>query len=301
MLKRAIALVFLVLSVSGIGQLWHFLKDGFSINRIFFSLEKPSESKTFCEEPSPHWVEPLLERSYRYLGRGRQCYAFESLDGRVVLKLPRFDRYALPVRWRAVPFSLFERSRRLIWEDRQERLAFTLQSFRIAARELKEQTGVLYLHLQKTEGLPKRLVLLDRLNRRFSIDPNQTVFILQEKKELMMPAFISALHAQDRAKAERILQSFLQIIEERAKLGIFNKDPSFLKNFGWGDERGVQIDIGSFYRKTGLNPLDAYRRSLFESTGPLREWLAAKDQDLLEQFNQRLEECLRKELPSSSL
>ncbi len=238
----------------------------------------------------------LLRKPYRYLGRGRQCYAFESFDGSTVLKIPRLDRYCLPLRWQALPNS---RKKREISEDRQKRLSFTLESFRIASQELEQDTGVLYLHLRETEGLPKELTLYDRLHRPFRIDPNRIAFVLQKKRPLMMPAFLAALKKGDRSLAENILDSYLKVIETRSLAGIFNKDPSFLKNFGYeidqfGHGKGVQIDIGSFYRKADLSPEDAYQEALLDSTGPIRAWLAKVDPWIALSFELKLEECLQK-------
>jgi len=276
---KGIVFCLLILFAGGIGRLWYQAKDGFALQRLGAAFP----ALTVGQAPAID----ELRGPFRYLGRGRQCYAFESLDGRWVLKLPRFDRYQLPFFWK-LPFSFLDPWRKQIAADRQSRFVFTLESFRIAAEELQKETAVRYLHLEETRGLSKTL-LFDKMGRRFEIDLNRTAFILQEKKPLMMPQLLSALRARDEKKAERILSSFLKIIQQRARVGVFNKDPSFLKNFAWEEGEGVQIDIGSFYRKEGLEPWEAYQLSMRESCTPLREWLGSLDPTLLSRFDQRLD------------
>ncbi len=291
-IRKIVVFSLLMLTVGAIGKLWHFSKDGFNLNRIRFAL--PPVTADACTPPRD-----LLNGPYRYLGRGRQCYAFESSDGLTVLKIPRFDRYDLPFRWKW-PFAFLEKWRAPILEDRQKRLIFTMESFRIAQQELKKDTALLYSHFHETEDLPRSVPIYDRLGRRFEINLNQTAFVLQEKKPLMMPQFLEALEEQDRDKAMQILDSFLTIIERRARLGIFNKDPSFLKNFSWEEGRGVQIDIGSFYRKTDcIDEKQIYQRSLLDSCGPIREWLAQLDSELLKRFEKRFSELMEKECDSA--
>ncbi len=104
-----------------------------------------------------------------------------------------------------------------------------------------------------------------------------------------MPQFLTALQNGDEKTMDRIFDSFLAILKRRAELGIFNKDPSFMRNFAWEEGRGVQIDIGSFYRKDELDEEDAFSFSMKESCGPIREWLGNLDPALLRRFDHRLE------------
>lgn len=277
--RKIAVLCLLILSSAGVGRLWHSLKDGFSIRRIGAALPIYEEAKPFSGE----W----LHGPFRYLGRGRQCYAFESPDGRFVLKIPRFDRYELPFIWKT-PFPLLEKKREAIGRERQKRRAFVLESFQIAAALLKEETALLYLHIGDTGTCLGHTTLVDKLGRSYEVDLNRIVFALQEKKALMMPQFLGAVRAGDSEKVGRIFDAFLAILKKRAELGIFNKDPSFMKNFAWDGERGVQIDIGSFYRKTSLDE-EPFQASMKESVGPIREWLNSLDPALLSRFDERME------------
>jgi hypothetical protein len=285
-IRRLIVIVFLVLALLFAGRLWYLSKDGFSINRIHYPLAA-SEN-----DPNEDFVRSLLVEPYHYIGRGRQCYAFASADGQYVMKIPRFDRYFLPFFWKFLPFSFLDSCKKSIFDERQSRLQFTLESFRIAAIDLREQTAVLYLHLHRTKSLP-RLVLYDRLHRPYRIDLNQTAFILQKKHEIMMPLCVKALADNDREKAKEMFMAFLNIIDVRAQKGILNRDPSFLKNFGWDGEKSIQIDIGSFWKRSDLSGDELYSFSLRDGTSRFREWLKQLDPEMCQWFECCLEERLQ--------
>ncbi len=282
MFRKVGALFFLILSMMLIGKGWHFAKDGFSIQRTRFPL-----GRSHLPEPDFE-VRNALNQSYHYLGRGHQCYAFESADGQYVLKLPRYDRYTIPFWLRASRFPFLENVREALQEDKEKRLQFTLNSFHIAFDELKKETALLYLHLDRTESFRLSTEVVDRIGRSYRLNLDRTAFILQRKKPLMMPAFKLALASGNRVEAKEILEAFLEVIAVRARKGIFNKDPSFLRNFGY-DGEGVQIDIGSFYRKKDVDLMTAFGPSFLQTIGHVQDWLTTVDPEIASWFKQRTE------------
>lgn len=286
-IKKCVVFLFLAAFVLSVGKFWYFSKDGFHINRIAYALPK----KNIPEKD----LSIFFQSPYHYLGRGRQCYVFVSQDDKYVLKIPRFDRYRLPFFWKAMP-SFYDRKKKSIFLGRRDRLDFVLESFRLSAEELSEETAVLFLHFHQTSSLPARFVIYDRLHRPFTIDLNQTAFVLQEKKQLMMPLFLQTLRENRTEDAQKLLLAFLDIIDKRAQKGIFNRDPSFLKNFGWDGSKSIQIDIGSFWRKTQLSAQEAYSLSLIEGSGRVREWLAQTDPEMLRFYEEHLKERLNRGL-----
>ena len=165
-----------------------------------------------------------------------------------------------------------------------------LESFRIAFQELRQETALLYLHLNETACFPFPTVIRDRLGRSYPVDLDATAFVLQEKKPLMMPAFQVALEQGDREEAKRILHAFLHVVAARAEKGIFNKDPSFLKNFAYDEGKGIQIDIGSFYRKKDASGPESFAPSFLQTVGHVQEWLNGTDPAMAEWFKEQTAE-----------
>lgn len=280
LLKRTFCLFVLVVFCALVGKSWHIAKDGFNVQRTYCSLTKAEN-----EEP----LDAILQQTYTYLGRGHQCYAFGSEDGKLVIKLPRYDRYRLSFFQRTCPFSFLTSNREIIRKDIERRRDFLIRSFELAFEELREETALLHLHLHRTEHLTQPLVIKDRLGRTYRLDPNRTAFLVQEKKPVMMAFFQEQLKKGDRKGAEEILDAFLHVITVRSEKGIYNKDPSFMRNFGWEEGKGVQIDVGSFYRKPNVSSKEAREKSFQETTTHVKNWLADLDKDMLNVFDRKVE------------
>jgi len=270
-----------------IGKSWHWAKDGFNLLRLQSAFLPVVESS-----PVDPVVNSALDQPYSYMGRGRQCYAFMSRDGRYVLKLPRLDQFGLPFWLRSLSFPFLESYREGKRAYMLQRCQFTMNSFQIAFSELQRETSVLYLHVNQTDSFHRLIQITDRIGRTYQLNLDKTLFILQEKTELMMPLVQQAIKKGDRKEAERILNAFLEVLESRSRKGIFNKDPTFLENFGFDGKKGIQVDIGGFYHKPGYEGQMAFEKSLSETAAHVHNWLAETNRDLQAWFDLRTEQIL---------
>jgi len=231
-----------------IGKTWHFARDGFRIDRCqpleFSSHGQFSDTQT-----------------YRYLASGRQFYVFESLDGRFVVKLPRTDIYRPTFLRRVFPNANKEASR-------LGRKEFLLESVRMAAEELSEETGILAVSPNE------KLFLIDRLGR--------TVLytgpcVWQRKVPLLMSQLEVALQ-QDRSAVERMLAGLADVLQTKKVKGILTKDASFLRNFGFDGQHVYELDVGSFCHAPG---------SMVYARQPIAEWLEAHNREAAQFFRER--------------
>lgn len=271
-MKKIAILLCLLLCLSLVGKGWYLAKRGFSPRRLdgHFAIMSPS-----VLPPS----EVLQE--YTYLGHGRQFYAFESADGRYVLKLPRMDRYRVSV-WRRLFPSLSSRQ----YTARERRKKRLLESLSLAEKELKDGTGIVYSHLGLTSDLHLEIFLSDPLGRRFPLDLDRHSFVVQKKALLWVDAFLPLLHKGDIPQAKALLESYLKLLLFRAQQGIWDKDPTFVDNLGWDGTQAVYVDVGTFYRKEGM------AQSFRESTSRIRSWIADYSPELGEWCKKWEEEIL---------
>jgi hypothetical protein len=281
-MKRLIFLVFLLAFCAGVGKGLYYFKKGFSPRRIH-SLEKVV-AENWDQEASE-----ALSQTFHYIGRGRQCFAFASEDGKYVVKLPRTDIYKIPLWARALSTESYREQLRA---DRAEREEFILNSIQIAFEELKNQTALLAVHLGQSASKGKKLTLIDAIGCKHQLPLEKTSFVLQYKHPILMKAFQEALQKGDRKEAERILDAFIATVFERGEKGILNRDRSFLRNYGFDGERAYQIDVGSFFRKEELGQKEAFQKSVCDSMDAVKEWLAKTDPDMLQIFSHKLEKEL---------
>lgn len=274
-MKKVILLIGLLALCFGVGKGFHMARKGFSLRHI----HGIAQMQATVWNPE---AEKIIEQPFVYLGRGRQCYAFVSSDGNYILKLPRMDHYQLPFWMRALPLSSKQAARSI----RSERERWILDSFLIASKELREQTGVLALHFGEMKRQEKWITVIDPLGCKFHLPFHKTTFLLQQRQPILMRGFVEALSQGDRAKAERILSAFIDIVVERGKKGIWNRDESFMKNYGFDGEKAFLIDVGSLYRKPdGI-------ASIHDTMHPIRSWLRKTDVSMLNYFDEVLEKKL---------
>lgn len=279
-MKKILPLLVLLFVSICAGKALHFLKDGFSPRRIH-SLPYAVE-ENFNDE-----AQKALQQTFRYIGRGRQCFAFASEDGKYVLKFPRTDIYKTPFWACALPVSTY---RKRLEADHRKRETFILNSFKISYDELKEQTGLLAIHLGQSFSTGQWLTLIDAAHCKHRLPLESTSFVLQYKRPILMKAFSEALQKKDVRQAEKVLDALLTAIVERASHGILNRDRSFLRNYGFDGEKAYQIDVGSFFKNPHLPPNEAYQKSIRDSVDPVREWLSQYSPEMIPYLNQKLKE-----------
>lgn len=272
--------LFLILLSIGAGKGLYILKDGFSPRRIQ-SLEYAAE-ENWGEEAAA-----ALKKTYHYIGRGRQCFAFASDDEKYVLKFPRTDIYKTPFWARVLPVKSYREN---LEKSHREREAFLLNSFKISFEELKNQTALLAVHIGKSRSNGLMLHLVDAAGCKHHLPLSTTSFVLQYKRPILMKAFSDALEKKDQKEAQKILDALLTVIAERARKGILNRDRSFLRNYGFDGENAYQIDIGSFFRSPLLEKDTAFQKSVRDSIDPVQEWLSLHSPEMLEYLNLQLKE-----------
>ena len=278
-MKKCFLILGLIFFSLGVGKGLYFLKDGFSFRRIH-SLSRQS-SFGWNEESNR-----AIQQTFHYIGRGRQCFAFESADGKYVLKFPRTDIYSTPFWARALPFKSYREKLEAAHKEREE---FIRESFKISFEDLKEETGLLAVHLGQTEPDLQKLTVVDAAGATHKLPLYKTSFVLQYKHPLLMRSFALALENNDRSKAEKIIDALVDVVASRAKLGILNRDRSFLRNYGFDGKKAYQIDIGSFFRTKNLSVDAVYQKSIRDSMDPVQEWLKDNEPEMLPYLNQKLD------------
>jgi hypothetical protein len=202
-------------------------------------------TSTFSYNPSLAIEEPvgkdlvqlksIFQQKFKYLAVGSQSYAFASEDGKYVIKffimkhlMPRISDLWHPEKI----------------EYRRENLLSIFNAHKLAYDELREDTGLIYIHLNKGDQLKTHLSVVDRLGRTHSIDLDQVEFVVQEKAELIFTRLKKLLNQNERAKAQQCVASILQLVQRRIDRGISDHDKAVKHNYGFVGDRPVHLDIG---------------------------------------------------------
>lgn len=194
-------------------------------------------------------LQGIFDQKFYYLGSGGQCWVFASEDGQYVLKFFKFHR------------------------RKKDKLQRDFKSYQIAYETLKQETGLVYLHLDKTESLGLTAKVIDKIAIEHPIDLDAHAFIVQKKAVLVFDYIRSLMDQGKQDEAKGALFKLCQLLEERCKKGIGDEDPRLHRNIGFVDGMPIFIDTGRFKNDPSRMDPAIYQKDLKKITHRLRQWL----------------------------
>jgi hypothetical protein len=227
------------------------LTRGFKIKKTELELESCSNWEV-VPKLSAVEVRLILSQPFRYLDKGAQCYAFLSEDGQYVLKLFRFDQR------QRKNFSKLERASRFLDASK---LAYVLAA---------EETGLLHLHLNPTSNALPTVKARGPLGQSFRLPLDRFRFALQKRATPLEEGLFKALKS---GKLNERVEEIISLLESRIGKRIGNTDPSLWRNFGFLDDRAIEIDFGNYTRRPDFSE-ERFARAEFERyMRSLRSWI----------------------------
>ncbi len=185
--------------------------------------------------------------SFDYLGHGSQAIAFASQDGKLVLKLLLSKELQGPKKGGVRSLLRIIPSLRMKWDEerrtaRAKKLSQALNAYALSLRHLKEDTGLISLHVHPTERLFPPCVVRDRQGQVHAIDLDRVVFILQRRVELLTDRFANI---QSGEQYERSTKAMRELFERHIRKGISDFNPRFkIANYGFVGDQAIILDTG---------------------------------------------------------
>lgn len=258
------------------------LTRGFRLSKL--TIDMPFHPEWEVKE-AVAGIEAILEQPYRFLGKGAQMYVFASHDGNYVVKLFRYDQPLNPVR------ALLRRKKK----DPATNARKMLDAAKLAFNEAREETGLVYIHLNPTEGELPRFFCTDPLRRRRTLPLDHYRFVVQKRVTPFREALLKAME-EDPQEVQNKIDAFLTLLLSRTAKGIYNSDPNLSRNFGFLGDRAIELDFGNYSKRC----FDS-RKEMEKYTARLRRWLKKKGPEWVSYLDARVEErYLRNQSPASS-
>ncbi|MBS0656435.1 MAG: hypothetical protein JSR46_11715 [Verrucomicrobia bacterium] len=265
---------------------WERRTDGFTVEKMHSDLPyDPAWDIKVSQEELAN-VNKILNQPYRYLGHGFQCYAFLSEDGTYVLKFMRHQRLRPPVMFDWLPnIAYFQELKKQKTQERFSRMQHLFRGFKVGFEYVPEQTGLVFLHLNKTQNQHPTIAIYDKSGAKHEIDLDKTEFVLQRKALLIKPVIIGLMNSGkvDEAK-ERINQIFALLVE-CSKRGIQDMDGALIRkdNLGFLGSRAIYIDSGKLSCKESIRQKARFVQDLHRLR-PLHKWLSESYPELAKHF-----------------
>lgn len=275
-MKRLLFLFLFPLTLLSIGYGFFLRTPGFGVYNISSNLKPEKDWEvsplSFTEKEE---LEKILSQPFSFLGAGAMSYAFVSADGKMVLKFFRMKNF-LPKPWHGK-----EKNAKRIAKLKQ---AFT--AYKLGYEQLKEESGLIFIHLNRTSDLQKKVKLFDRDGKKHHVDLDSTVFVLQKRAELLYD------HLAKVDNQKEALIALFRLIQIRGQKGVVDDDHGVRNNFGFAEGRPIQIDIGR------ITPCEASRGDaqveLARVAAKIRSWAEISRPEVIPLIDQALQEVMSK-------
>ncbi len=259
------------------------MTDGFHPGNICF----PKECETYTLPPQDlELLNTVVKQHFSYLGKGRQCYVFESEDGKWVIKFFKCRRLGLASIYEYIAsiglFTDIINAKRAEKNDRRQRL---FMSAYLVATRLYHEAGIAYFQLTPSGASLPTLAITNSAGQNQTIDLNTTPFCIQRKGEHIFPTIARLVDANQIEEAKKRLDQLLAILVEKRKKGVSQCDVALVTrgNVGYIEDRALFLDIGSFKLDKSTGYVHEKRQMQ-----PLIVWLESRNKELASWFKQRV-------------
>lgn len=226
-------------------------------------------------------LKTALSQKYRYVGAGGQSYIFFSEDNRFAMKFLKQRKYRLPFWLHACPMIPYKVKKLAVREDKLNR-DFT--SYQLAMSARKEETGLIAVHLTKTEHLNTMLTIVDKLGIQHQIDLDQMDFILQKRADLFYDRIAAEMRANHPENAKRCITATLEFLVAESQKGYYDRDQNLRTNCGFIGDTAIKIDIGRLSKQDSLKDPHQFHTLL----KPFKAWLQDNYPTLISHLNQEV-------------
>ncbi|MCI5051766.1 MAG: hypothetical protein MRY21_01355 [Simkaniaceae bacterium] len=232
-------------------------------------------------------VREILSQKFYFLAPGGQSYAFRSADDQYVLKLTKHKRMRVPIWANWMPLPDFLEKRRQKTADKKKCIFdATFKSYMIAEKYLPEETGIVFLHLNKSNYLKQKITIVDKIGIEYEINLDDFEFIIQRRAILTYPYFDQFMLEGKVDRVKTGIRKLLHYLVERSKKGVEDHDLCFGTNLAFLNDEPFQLDLGSLRINESFKSPEVYKAKLLEAIVEFRQWLEECYPELIHYFDE---------------
>lgn len=258
----------------------------FSLEAISSKAHASSEwvCRSLNEEENSQ-VSEALAQPYKYLGGGGQCYAFVSEDDKYVIKFFKQKSFAIPEWIDRFPVpALIGWLKNAKMRKREEYRDRVFTAFKMSLNDLSRETGMLFVHLNRTTHLNRELSFCDAQGICHLLNLDDLEFVVQKKAEMAFTRIDALMQGGDIAGAKEAIAKLLQLNVGFYQKGYRNRDPNFRSNCGFIGNEAVLVDVGRMVHSEDVKKPDEMRKELDKAIPRFEKYLSVKHPELLAFF-----------------
>ncbi len=269
-------------------------ESGFSLSNIECRFDHRKDWETPTADSQTEVINVITQQPFYWLAKGFQAYALISQDNEYVLKFFQQQRlrkksfidYPL-----SFIFSTKFKDKMTRAEAHKEEL---YSSSKLSFEEIPEETGIIYVHLNRTENVLRNIKLINPKGRVLKIKLDDTSFMIQRRADYIVPTLTKLAKEGKLDEAKQRLDQIFDLLLTLAKKGIVDGDTSLIRNnnMGLSATRAIYIDTGHLQKQKNLNVLDRMKYEFTVRLAPLHIWAKIIHPELASYFEKRKEEIL---------
>lgn len=265
----------ITLLLFGSFRVYYQLTDDFRLSNISIDLSHRKEWETEpLSQSETKLLDQILKQKFTYLGKGAQSYVFKSNDNQYVIKFFKFKHLRPSFYLQALPsLSFLATYKEGVAKRKARKLNDVFQGYHTAYELHKDEAGLIYIHLNKSNHLNTILTVYDKLGRSHQIDLDQYVFLVQKKGETLQTVIKSLLKNQKIDLAKDRIHQILDLYVAEYKKGIYDFDHGVLHNTGFIDQKPIHLDVGKLKREEKMKDPSFYKQDLEIVYKKIDHWL----------------------------
>jgi hypothetical protein len=175
---------------------------------------------------------------------------------------------------------------------KRRKLDYAFSSWQLAYEELQPETGVVYVHLNKSGLWDKNLVLYDKMGFKHEIALGAIEFMIQKKATMLCAELLSFKRSANLLAAQSCIDSLLALLLSEYQRGYADNDHALMQNTGIFEAKPIHIDVGQFVKNPIAADPKVYQQELFNKMWKFRLWLRHNYPQLADYTDARLKAAI---------
>lgn len=226
------------------------------------------EIEALSEEQRRLFTGQIFAQDYYYLSSGTNCYAFISEDREYILKFFKI-KGLLPKDLLGGILLKLGLKNQAVHQLLSERI---FASYRDAYESLRNESGLLYLHLNKTDGLRSIVNLVDGKGNKIPLNLDKVEYVVQKNAKRVFDHLNALVREKDDEGLKESIRSFLKLIATRCEKGFVDQDFNLSHDFGFIGNKAIQFDCASLTKDSSMKFFHNFRNEVLLAAERLNDW-----------------------------
>lgn len=255
----------------GAFRLYFRLTDDFRLSNITYEMgyHPEWEVKSLTPLEKQQWND-ILSQTFTYIGKGAQAYAFESEDGRYVLKFFKFKH--LKPSFLVTLFPVWTDFQKKEIARKQKKLESVFNGYKLGFDLDQKNAGLIYVQLNPTYE-KKEVRLIDKMGIERTVDVGDIVYVIQEKGETSRTVFNKLFKEGNIDEAKVKLRQLMDLYHDEYQKGLYDRDHGVMHNTGFVESRPFHLDIGKLSYDEKMKDSKNFKEDLMIVAFKIRRWI----------------------------